>query len=120
MLKVPLLACLWFLSAAAASQERPYGYVFFANSRMPGDYFFSQVSSAGNASIRNKDGKLPVSDSVYSTPGNSLLLEFVNGTEGYWKATVFKPQLRGQDHFRAVNYLSLRLMKQSVGIPDEQ
>ncbi|HEY0677911.1 MAG TPA: glucoamylase family protein [Chitinophagaceae bacterium] len=109
-----LFSLILFSAIAAVAQERPYDYVFFVNSRMKGNYFFSKAESSGDSKLQNVDGKLPVSDAYFSTPGTSLQLEYVNGANGNWKATVYKQEIRGQDQFKQAHYLSFRIMKLST------
>jgi hypothetical protein len=95
-----------FISCALSAQEHIYDYVFFANSRMQGNYFFSKTLSSNSSAISNDQNKLPVSNQNFFTPGNSLLLEYINGRNGQWQAIIYKDQLRGQDHFNQANFLS--------------
>ncbi len=95
-----------FISCALSAQEHIYDYVFFANSRMQGNYFFSKTLSSNSSAISNDKNKLPVSNQNFFTPGNSLLLEYTNGRNGQWQAIIYKDQLRGQDHFKQAAFLS--------------
>lgn len=65
-----------------------YPEVLFDNSVMPKSYFYSQSTFSGNSWIKSMNGHLPVSDSVFFTPGNALLLNYVSGSEGIWQAEV--------------------------------
>ncbi len=105
-MKNRLLFLVIFISFTACSQELLYDYVFFANSRMQGNYFFSKTTSSGNSSVSNQKNKLPVSNQTFFTPGNSLVLEYTNGGNGQWQAIIYKDQLRGQDHFKQAAFLS--------------
>jgi hypothetical protein len=108
-LKIRLLALGLLFSCFAKSQEPLYDYSFFANSRMPGNYFFSKTVSGGASSVKNENGKLPVTENEFYTPGNSLVLEYTNAGKGSWQAFIFKPQFRGQDHFTMANFLSFHV-----------
>ncbi len=102
------LIFLCFLSSVALYAQEPlYEYTFFTNSRMPGNYFFSSVSFQSPSYVSNQNKKLPVTDTVAHTPGNSLQLTYTNGKKGKWQAAVFKPFIRGQDHFKPAKFLSL-------------
>jgi hypothetical protein len=103
-----LVICLVF-SFAAKAQEPLYDDVVFSNSRMPGNYFFSRTASQPPSVIKNEKGKLPVSEKEFFTPGNALLLDYVNAEKGNWSAIVYKPGLRGQDRFREAKFLSFHL-----------
>src|SRR6476620_11619330 len=102
--KFVLIALLF--SYGAEAQEPLYDYSFFYNSRMPGSYFFSETKTSPTAHIKNVKGKLPVSNTFFHTPGNSLQLEYNNGAKGNWSAAIYRQQIRGQDHFKKANYLS--------------
>lgn len=100
-----LLFTLSFMALPGLTQERLYDFVIFSNSRMDGDYFFSRLTEMDMAG-RTTISKLPVSDSVFHTPGNGLKLSFTNNKSGKWQATIFRQELRGQDHFKPFNVLS--------------
>jgi len=103
-----LFICLIF-SLPLLAQEHKYNYNFFRNSAMAGDYFFSRTTSKGDSKIKNIEGRLPVNDSVFHTPGNSLELTFQNGSDGNWQAVVYYQEIRGVDHFRKADALSFCL-----------
>ncbi|QNL47688.1 hypothetical protein H8S90_12690 [Olivibacter sp. SDN3] len=65
-----------------------YPEVLFDNSVMPKSYFYSQSTFSGDSWINSMNGHLPVSDTVFFTPGNALLLNYVSGTEGLWQAEI--------------------------------
>ncbi|MBR8538013.1 hypothetical protein KDU71_20760 [Carboxylicivirga sediminis] len=94
-------------------QERLYDYRFFENSNMSGPYFFSHVSYEEGSYIRNIRHKLPVSETHYFTPPNSLELNYSNGN-GFWEAAVEFEKLRGQDYFKEATHLSFWLFKGDV------
>ncbi|HKO78880.1 MAG TPA: hypothetical protein VJU78_00725, partial [Chitinophagaceae bacterium] len=103
-----------FISLVVQSQEYLYDYTFFANSRMSGNYFFSQTSATGLSSIKNQDNRLLVNETIFHTPGNALQLEYQNHKNGFWQATIFRQDLRGQDFFRKANFLSFWIYKPSA------
>ena len=94
------------LFTVCVAQEPAYNYQFFVNSRMEGNYFYSKVVTEGPSYVKNENGRLPVNGSNFFTPGNSLQLEYKNSLKGNWKAFIYKPQFRGQDHFVPSRYLS--------------
>lgn len=96
-------------SASANAQEHLYDYALFTNSRMAGNYFFSKASFQLPSSIKNINYRLPVNEKISNTPGNSLQLQYVNGKNGNWKASIFKDNLRGQDHFKTVKFFTFRI-----------
>ena len=102
-------ACL-----VTTAQEPEYNHSFFANSRMRGNYFYSGTSYDGQSWIRNIQNKLPVSDNYFFTPGNSLQLNYTNGSSGKWMAMILKPEWRGQTNIKAGNTLYIKLFVNSV------
>jgi exo beta-1,2-glucooligosaccharide sophorohydrolase (non-reducing end) len=100
-----LVSCL-LISLFSYAQEYEYTFSFFSNSAMSGDYFFSQTSGSGGSAIKNIDGKLPVSESIFHTPGNSLELQFKNSSTGKWQAIIYHQPKRGMDHFKKASFLS--------------
>ena len=94
------------MAVCGAAQESPYTYGFFTNSHMKDNYFFSSVSVQSPSILENSRGRIPVSDTVFHTPGNALRLKYTNGIKGNWKATINRSSIRGQDHFRPFRFLS--------------
>jgi exo beta-1,2-glucooligosaccharide sophorohydrolase (non-reducing end) len=97
------------LSNLSFSQEYNYTCTLFTNSAMPGGYFFSRTESAGNSSVLNINNRLPVCDSLFHTPGNTLEISYVNADGGNWLATINQKNLRGMDHFKKGDILSFWL-----------
>ncbi|HEY9363024.1 MAG TPA: glucoamylase family protein [Chitinophagaceae bacterium] len=104
-----LLLCFLIFSSEAYAQEYLYNYTFFTNSRMTGNYFFSKTSFQSPSFIKNENGKLPVSDKIFHTPGNALRLEYINGKSGNWQVSIFREALRGQDHFKPIQFFKFRI-----------
>lgn len=59
MKHIALLTTL-LLSASLQAVEKPYDYVFFENSLMKGDYFYSQAKYTSPSWIKNARHHLPV------------------------------------------------------------
>ncbi len=95
-----------FFTTISSGQEPLYNYVIFSNSRMSGNYFFTKTDFSAPAFLTTDNKKLPVSETIFHTPGNAIKLEYINGKKGNWNATIFKPNYRGQDHFKPANFLS--------------
>ena len=110
--KITILLAIVF-SLAAQAQEPLYDYSFFYNSRMPGFYFYSKTSASSTSYIKNIDHQLPLNDTIFHTPGNALQLEYVNG-KGKWQASIYRQQIRGQDHFKKVTHLSFWISTNSA------
>jgi len=111
---VRLLICLMLLSLMSVAQEYKYTYGFFTNSAMGGDYFFSRTAASGGSSILTVNLKLPVSDSVFHSPGNSLVLNYKNSASGNWKAIIYRQEKRGMDHFKKGEVLSFWILNNST------
>lgn len=104
-----MLVYFLVLSASANAQEHLYDYTFFTNSRMRGNYFFSKTSAQSPSSIINDKERLPVSEKIFHTPGNALKLEYTNGKKGKWNVAIYREDLRGQDHFKAVKFFTFSI-----------
>lgn len=104
--RLPLFLPGLFISLLVHSQEYLYDYSFFTNSRMSGNYFFSQTKASGSSSIENENNRLPVNETHFHTPGNALQLKYRNHKDGFWQANIFRQDLRGQDFFKKSNFLS--------------
>jgi hypothetical protein len=103
-----IVSCL-----SAASQEPAFDRVFFENSAMSGNYFYSSATYTNPSWIENAGGKLPVSDSISFTPGNALRLHYVSGAKGKWEAKLLFKEIRGQDHFSPADRLTFWLLVQT-------
>lgn len=114
-----LLLVSLFISLAVQAQEPLYDYTFFTNSRMTGNYFFSSVKSVAPSSVKNENQKLPVSETIFHTPGNALQLDYQNHEKGLWEAIVYKQQFRGQDNFKKANYFSFWIYNPSAATQPE-
>ncbi|WP_166334672.1 glucoamylase family protein [Sphingobacterium chungjuense] len=78
-----------------------YPEVVFDNSLIMGVYAKSEIRSEGGSWIENVDKHLPVSDSIFFTPGNSLSLRYVNADGGNWEAAI--KYSRQKYHYRISN-----------------
>jgi hypothetical protein len=105
MKKRRLLLFALFSTIVSKAQEPVYDYTFFTNSRMGKTYFYSETSSESSG-LKNTGGKIRVSNAAFHTPGNSLELDYTNTHNGDWDATVWREQVRGQDHFKPARLLS--------------
>ncbi len=109
MIKKIILPIILLASLCSSAQEYEYNYTFFTNSMMPDNYFYSKAMSSGHAEISNLNGKLPINDDLFHTPGNCLELDFTNDPGGEWKAIIFHHEIRGRDHFKKAAKLSFWL-----------
>ena len=101
-----ILILLPFLVQA---QEPEYVQVFFENSQMQESWFHSEVSYQGDSYVLNRNGKLPVNEKEFFTPGNSLELKYTSAPGGAWEVDLEFPQWRGKDHILRGTELSLWL-----------
>ncbi len=106
-----LFILISFLFTAAYAQEYNYDYTFFTNSPMQSDYFYSRVLTAGKSTVKNVNGRLPVTSTVFHTPGNALMLQYKHATTGSWSASVFYHEIRGMDHFKKSTLLSFWVLR---------
>ncbi len=105
----------WFilLCNTIKAQEPLYDKVFFDNSPMVGNYFYSATSYTAPSWVENSNQKLPVSSQLFFTPGNSLVLTYVSAPKGVWQAKVLYHPLRGMDFFKPATQLVFRLFIKS-------
>jgi exo beta-1,2-glucooligosaccharide sophorohydrolase (non-reducing end) len=114
-----LLFLLLLFSASANGQKHLYDYTFFTNSRMGGNYYFSKTAFQAPSFIKNINYRLPVDEKIFNTPGNSLELQYINGKGGSWMANIFRENIRGQDHFKPVEFLSFSIYCTAIGLQKE-
>lgn len=120
MLRSFFLSFLLMIAIGLAAQEYQHDYSFFTNSSMPGYWFFSKADTGGGASVKNIDGKLPVSADIFHTPGNSLQLNFTNTAGGGWKTEIFHQDLRGVNFFKKTGALSFWIYMNTENAPADE
>lgn len=118
MKKIIYIALLF--AGPLQAQEPAYVRSVFANSRMPGYYFYSKGHASGGSSIRLINEKLPVDATRFHSPGNSLLLSYSNVPGGNWQAQLLVTETRGQDHFKPATHLSFFVSSNGQPIPDSE
>jgi len=102
-----ILFCL-SISLFAQNAEREYDYMFFENSILPGNYFYSSVNYSEGSYVKNINGKLPVCEKEFFTAPNSLELNYNNGN-GSWETGILFERVRGNDFFKISKHLSFWL-----------
>lgn len=117
------LFSLLFLSATRLqATERPYDYIFFENSLMKGNYFYSEARYTSPSWVKQARHRLPVTQSVSFTPGNALELTYVSAPGSDWYAEIQYSPVRGNDFFRRPSHLSLQIrlkeMTDTAALPD--
>ncbi len=97
---------LLFVSGSLYAQEHQYDYTFFTNSLMKDNFFYGNVKSSGNASLKNQNNKLLVDKNEFHSPGNSLVLDYKNAKDEKWEASIEYEDVRGKDFFTKASFLS--------------
>lgn len=103
-----LLALCTILSVQAS--EPLYDYIFFDNSIMTGNYYYSTVYYSAPSWLKNSREKLVVNQECFFSPGNSLEISYKSVEGGDWSAEVQYRPVRGNDFFKEPQNLSLKLM----------
>jgi hypothetical protein len=114
-----LLFSIVFGCINAFAKEPSYFQVFFENSLMEKNWFYSETNYSGESFVLNINGKLPVCDTPFFTPGNSLELRYKSVLNGEWSARLNFPKVRGQDHIKDGKFLSMRLFVESPTLASE-
>jgi hypothetical protein len=112
-MKKSLLFLIVLISLTAGAQETPYTQVFFDNSLMSKDYYYSEVAYSSPSWLKNSNKKLPVQEEIFFTPGNSLELNYVSAAGGKWSAQVLYHPIRGIDYLYPSENLVFRMYVQS-------
>ncbi len=102
-----LFSGLFFVGLAGADT---YPGVLFDNSIMRGSYAHSHVNYQGSSWVENVQCHLPVSDTLFFTPGNALSLKYTSGEHaGFWQTDLFFPRVAGNYQTNDQEVLSLKL-----------
>ncbi|MEC3878735.1 glucoamylase family protein [Parapedobacter sp. 10938] len=83
-----LVSCMF----AVTTQAVTYPGVLFENSVLGGNYMHSNVYHDEYSWVENAAGRLPVSDSIFFTPGNSLSLKYISAGNGDWRTQITFPE----------------------------
>jgi exo beta-1,2-glucooligosaccharide sophorohydrolase (non-reducing end) len=109
-----LTGVLFFYSALGMAQEPLYDRIFFENSPMAKSFFYSKTEYTSPSWVQNVSGKLPVSDSIFFTPGNALQLNYKSAMKGMWAVNIQFKEIRGQDNFSPATNLVFHLFVNSA------
>ena len=112
MYLLKLLSCI-IICRNSHAQEPLHDKVFFANSLMKKNYYYSEATYTSPSWIKNENKKVPVSGTVFFTPGNALELNYVSADRGRWEAKIVYRAARGVDFFVPATHLCFRLYIQS-------
>lgn len=88
---VRIITILILLASTSRLFGDTYPEVLFDNSIMGGSYAYSDVCYEGNSWVENVRGHLPVSDSLFFTPGNALSMKYTSAHQGTWDVTINYP-----------------------------
>src|SRR5690606_9841068 len=92
MIRTITLLFLFFLKGVLPVTADTYPEVLFENSILAGNYAYSQVEYSNGSWVENVGGRLPVSDSVFFTPGNALSLKYKSSANGAWYVRISYPK----------------------------
>ena len=92
MMRTLTLLLFLFLHGVSSVSADTYPEVLFENSLLSGNYAYSGVAYADGSWVENVAGKMPVSDTVFFTPGNALSLKYKSAPGGTWHARICYPQ----------------------------
>ncbi|MFC3196913.1 glucoamylase family protein [Parapedobacter deserti] len=106
VITLPILFLIIFIRPAIADT---YPEVLFENSLLGGTYYHSEVHYEGTSWVENVGGKLPVSDSIFFTPGNALSLKYTSRSDGQWRVRLAYPQSPGFYRPKADAVLTFKL-----------
>lgn len=102
---------LLILPSLARSESYPE--VLFDNSVINGSYAKSIAHYTGESWIQNVSYSLPVSDSLFFTPGNSLSLRYVSSPNGKWEASILNDKQKFPYLITKDDHLTFKLFIQS-------
>ncbi|SEK63607.1 glucoamylase family protein [Parapedobacter koreensis] len=98
MIRATTLFVSFFLVLISSALAETYPEVLFENSMLGGSYAYSAIHHEGGSWVENVGGRLPVSDSIYFTPGNALSLKYTALQQGNWYAQIVYPY--ASNHYR--------------------
>lgn len=104
--------CIGIVWAGTAKADA-YPEVVFDNSLIPDVYARSEVQFSGGSWIENVNIHLPVSDTLYFTPGNALSLKYESASGGDWEAIVRYNRQQYGYKVKSSEVLVLKLFVQS-------
>lgn len=104
--KIFAFAALLFIPVPATAQTSYYQHVFFDNSLTDSAYFYSTGEQAGKSTITLRGGRIPISDSVFYNPPNSLKLNWSSAPGGFWESVIQFKEWRNRNPQFTGNTLS--------------
>lgn len=109
MVRSITLSFLVSLLFAVAANADTYPGIVFENSILKGNYMYSDVRHDERSWVENVAGRLPVSDSIFFTPGNSLSLRYLSAENGSWQADIAFPEAANRYVLDAGDVLTFKL-----------
>ena len=95
MIRTITLLFLFFLEGILSATADTYPEVLFENSILDGNYAYSRIDYSAGSWVENVGGRLPVSDTLFFTPGNALSLKYKSVANGMWRVQInYPPSLR--------------------------
>src|SRR5690606_3167637 len=91
MIRIAIGVFIFLGLPLGAVKADDYPEVLFSNSVMPGNYGHSLVAYSGFSWVENVKGRVPLADTLYFTPGNSLSLKYTSSIRGLWELSVYYP-----------------------------
>ncbi|MCW8309722.1 hypothetical protein K7A41_00615 [Sphingobacterium sp. InxBP1] len=104
---------LFLLISPLLARSESYPEVLFDNSIINGSYAKSIAHYTGESWIQNVGHSLPISDSLFFTPGNSLSLRYVSSPNGKWEASILNDKQKFQYMIAKDDHLTFKLFIQS-------
>lgn len=121
MVRAITLSSLFFFVLMFPAAADTYPGVLFENSVLKGNYMYSEVHHDELSWVENVGGKLPVSDTIFFTPGNSLSLKYTTAKNGNWSVQLAYPHTTGSYRPAADDVLTFKLFvasnTESGGLP---
>lgn len=92
MIRIAIGVFIFLGLPLGAVKADDYPEVLFSNSVMSGNYGHSLVAYSGFSWVENVKGRVPLADTLYFTPGNSLSLKYTSSIRGLWELSVYYPE----------------------------
>jgi len=91
-----------------------YPEIVFSNSSLAGSYAKSKVRYSGESWVQNVKQKVPVTDSIFFTPSNSLSLRYSSSKSGDWSVDILNQQGKVPYLIKQDDVLTFKLYVQSA------
>jgi len=105
---------LFFLTLTLRAFSDTYPEVLFENSVLRGNYAYSEVHHDTLSWVENVQGRLPVSDTLFFTPGNALSLKYSSAANGNWHVDITYPDRSAGYRLQKNDILTFKLFVASA------